>query len=103
MKKILCIVGTRPEAIKMGPVIQAFRACSWATAVVLSTGQHNEILHQTLSDFDVSVDIDLELMQENQSLGMLTSRVFGALEPLLREMNPDFVLAQGDTTTVMVA
>jgi UDP-N-acetylglucosamine 2-epimerase (non-hydrolysing) len=102
-KKILCIVGTRPEAIKMAPVIRAFRQADWAETVVLSTGQHREILHQTLGDFGLSVDIDLQLMQQNQSLGALTARIFEHLDPVLGETAADLVLAQGDTTTVMVA
>lgn len=102
-KKVLCIVGTRPEAIKMAPVIRTFQASSWAKTTVLSTGQHRQILHQTLSDFGVSVDIDLQLMQENQSLAALTGRIFTNLDPVIGELAPDLVLAQGDTTTVMVA
>lgn len=102
-KKVVCIVGTRPEAIKMAPVIQAFQKCDWADTVVLSTGQHRQILAQTLSDFGVQVDHDLDIMQANQSLGALTGRLFLQLDAALETLAPDMVLAQGDTTTVMVA
>nr|WP_201258612.1 UDP-N-acetylglucosamine 2-epimerase (non-hydrolyzing) [Bordetella sp. H567] len=102
-KKVVCIVGTRPEAIKMAPVIRAFKECEWANTVVLSTGQHREILTQTLSDFGLQVDLDLNVMQANQSLAGLTGRLFLQLDATLESLAPDLVLAQGDTTTVMVA
>lgn len=102
-KKVVCIVGTRPEAIKMAPVILAFQRCDWAEAIVLSTGQHRQILMQTLSDFGVQVDLDLDIMQANQSLAGLTGRLFLQLDETLEKLAPDLVLAQGDTTTVMVA
>ncbi len=87
----------------MAPVVRAFRMCGWAHTIVLSTGQHDAILDQTLRDLGVPVDLSLRTMQDNQSLGTLTSRVFAALEPALEKVRPDIVLAQGDTTTVMVA
>lgn len=102
-KKVVCIVGTRPEAIKMAPIILAFKNCDWAETVVLSTGQHRQILTQTLSDFGVQVDLDLDIMQANQSLAGLTGRLFLQLDATLETLAPDLVLAQGDTTTVMVA
>ena len=102
-KKVVCIVGTRPEAIKMAPVILAFQRCDWAETIVLSTGQHRQILMQTLSDFGVQVDLDLDIMQANQSLAGLTGRLFLQLDETLEKLAPDLVLAQGDTTTVMVA
>lgn len=102
-KRVVCIVGTRPEAIKMAPVIRAFQDCDWTETIVLSTGQHRQILTQTLSDFGVRVDQDLDIMQANQSLGALTGRLFLQLDAALENLAPDLVLAQGDTTTVMVA
>lgn len=103
MKTIVCIVGTRPEGIKMAPVIRALRACDWARVIVVSTGQHREILRQTLADFDVAIDRDLDLMEPRQTLAGLTGKIFRELDPLLEELKPDLVFAQGDTTTVMVA
>lgn len=103
MKTIVCIVGTRPEGIKMAPVIRALRACDWARVIVVSTGQHREILRQTLADFDVAIDRDLDLMEPRQTLASLTGKIFRELDPLLEELKPDLVFAQGDTTTVMVA
>jgi UDP-N-acetylglucosamine 2-epimerase (non-hydrolysing) len=100
-KKVVCIVGTRPEAIKMAPVILAFQACSWSNTIVVSTGQHNRILHETLSEFGISANIDLDLMESNQTLASLTGRLFTELDPVLANIGPDLVLAQGDTTTVM--
>ena len=102
-KKVLCIVGTRPEGIKMAPVIREFRSAGWAECIVVSTGQHREILAQTLNDFGVSIDIDLDLMEPGQTSASLTGKLFRELDPVLVNEKPDLVLAQGDTTSVMVA
>lgn len=101
--RIVCIVGTRPEAIKMAPVVHALRRTEWAEVHVLLTGQHRSLLDQALAQFDLAGDIDLGLMQPNQKLGGLTGRAFLALEGQLTALAPDLVLAQGDTTTVMAA
>jgi len=103
MKKIACIVGTRPEGIKMAPVIRALKAADWAEGIVVSTGQHREILTQTLGDFGVGVDIDLDLMEPRQTLASLTGKLFREIDPVLMDLKPDLVLAQGDTTSVMAA
>lgn len=87
----------------MAPVIRAFRQANWADTTVLSTGQHRDILNQTLSDFDLSTDLDLGLMEPSQTLAGLTSKLFAALDPAVGGLAPTMVLAQGDTTSVMVA
>ncbi|MFL5812865.1 MAG: UDP-N-acetylglucosamine 2-epimerase, partial [Bdellovibrionia bacterium] len=102
MKKIVCVVGTRPEAIKMAPVIQALRACSKFETIVLGTAQHRQMLDQALAQFDLKVDIDLDAMTPGQSLSILTSRLFEKIDRVLATTSPDLVLAQGDTTTVFV-
>lgn len=100
--RIVCVIGTRPEAVKMAPVVRALRRAPWATARVITTGQHREILHQTLRLFDIRPDIDLNVMTTDQTLAGLTARVIQALDPVLESEGADLVLAQGDTTTVMV-
>lgn len=103
MKTILCVVGTRPEAIKMAPVISALRKEPWADVRVLATAQHREMLDQVLRFFEIKPDIDLDLMQKDQTLPELTARLMTTLDLVLSSETPDVVLAQGDTTTVMVA
>lgn len=101
MKKIMCVVGTRPEAIKMAPVILALQAEPWAKVSVLATAQHRQMLDQVLQFFGITPDHDLNVMRPNQNLTELTARLLvGAGEVLDRE-KPDVVLVQGDTTTVM--
>ena len=102
-KKIICLVGTRPEGIKMAPVIKAFQRETWAKTIVVSTGQHREMIRQTLGIFDIGIDVDLDVMEENQTLAGLSAKIFQRLDPLLVEFKPDLVLVQGDTTSVMVA
>ncbi len=97
------IVGTRPEAIKMAPVIQKFRSSSqFATQVVL-TGQHREMVDQVMSLFHLAVDRDLAIMQPNQTLTDITSRSLQGLEALFKELQPRLVLVQGDTTTAFAS
>lgn len=99
--KVLCVVGTRPEAIKMAPVILAIRRHPGMECKVLATAQHRQMLDQVLDFFRIRPDIDLDLMRPNQSLAELTSRLMVSLDGVLAEEKPDVVLAQGDTTTVM--
>jgi len=101
-KRVLCVVGTRPEAIKMAPVIMALKAEPWADVRVLATAQHRHMLDQVLSFFGVEPDVDLDIMRPNQALTTLTARLLLDLEDVLQSEKPDAVLAQGDTTTVMV-
>lgn len=98
----MVVVGTRPEAIKMAPVVKALRQRSAEfDCTLVSTGQHREMLHQAISGFGLEIDIDLELMQPNQTLAGLTAAAIEAGDRLLREVKPSVVLVQGDTTTVL--
>lgn len=101
-KRILIVVGTRPEAIKMAPVVHALRAQSWAHVRVLATAQHRQMLDQIHAFFGIEPELDLNMMRHNQTLADLTARMLAAIDPVIVEEQPDLVLAQGDTTTVMV-
>lgn len=104
MKTILTIAGTRPEAIKLAPVLlELARRKKKFRSVVCVTGQHREMLDPMLRFFGIRPDLDLRLMRKNQSLSGLTARMLMALDPVLEEVNPDWVVVQGDTTTVMTA
>jgi len=104
MLKVLSIFGTRPEAIKMAPVVRELdKKSSAIVSKVCVTAQHREMLDQVLDLFQIHPDYDLDLMQENQTLSSITARVFTHLDPVLRDEKPDWVLVQGDTTTVMAA
>jgi UDP-N-acetylglucosamine 2-epimerase (non-hydrolysing) len=98
--RILCTVGTRPEAIKMAPVIMALRGEPWADTRVLATAQHRDLLDGVLRLFDITPDVDLDVMRPDQSLAALTARLLESIDRTLRSEAPDIVLAQGDTTTV---
>lgn len=100
-RTVLCVVGTRPEAIKMAPVILALRASPNFKVRVLATAQHRHMLDQVLRVFDIDPDVDLNIMRPNQALTMLTARLLLDLDDVLLGEKPDVVLAQGDTTTVM--
>lgn len=100
-KKIAVIFGTRPEAIKLCPVVLALQKDPAFDCKVCVTGQHKEMLHQVLDVFGVKPDIDLELMRPNQTLGGLTSRAIAAIDEYLATEKPDIVMVQGDTTTVL--
>jgi len=100
-KKIICVVGTRPEAIKMAPVIQALTQENWTDIKVLATAQHRQMLDQVLNLFEITPDRDLNVMQPNQTLSSLTAKLMTELDQVFKEEKPDAVLAQGDTTTVM--
>lgn len=104
MKKVIFMVGTRPEAIKLAPVVRYFREKgNEKNALLCSTGQHKEMLNQALSDFELVPDIDLALMQPGQTLAGLSGRLFHAVDSLLQEEKPDWIVVQGDTTTVMTS
>jgi UDP-N-acetylglucosamine 2-epimerase (non-hydrolysing) len=103
MKKISFIFGTRPEAIKLCPLILAMRKHAGFQPHVCVTGQHREMLNQVLDVFGVVPDTDLALMQPNQTLASLTARAIDAVDQYLAREQPDIVLVQGDTTTVFSA
>ncbi|MCB8984698.1 MAG: UDP-N-acetylglucosamine 2-epimerase (non-hydrolyzing) [Ardenticatenaceae bacterium] len=102
--KVLCVLGTRPEAIKIAPVITELKFYKRAgiETVVCATGQHREMLDSVLSLFDIIPDYDLDLMKFNQSLGDLTANLLLNLRPVIQREKPDWILVQGDTTTAMV-
>jgi UDP-N-acetylglucosamine 2-epimerase (non-hydrolysing) len=102
--RVMVIFGTRPEAVKMAPVIKALRNHpDQIDVTVCVTAQHREMLDQVLKVFHITPDIDLDLMAHDQSLSDLTARIFSALDPVLAKNQPDWLLIQGDTTTVMAA
>jgi UDP-N-acetylglucosamine 2-epimerase (non-hydrolysing) len=101
--RVLSVLGTRPEAVKMAPVIKALAAEPGVDARVCVTAQHRQMLDQVLDLFEIKPDYDLNLMRPNQSLAGLTAEVMENLDPVLADEHPDWVLVQGDTTTVMTA
>ena len=104
MKKILLVFGTRPEAIKMAPLVKKLQANPKEfQTVVCVTGQHREMLDQVLRLFDITPDYDLNIMKPNQDLYDITSRILLGMRDVLKEVQPDIVLVHGDTTTSMAA
>jgi UDP-N-acetylglucosamine 2-epimerase (non-hydrolysing) len=99
--KVLSVFGTRPEAVKMAPVVQELARTPSVISLVCVTAQHRQMLDQVLNLFKITPDVDLDLMQPNQSLAEVTAAVFTFLDPVLADIKPDWVLVQGDTTTVM--
>ncbi len=103
-REVVCVVGTRPEAVKMAPVILRLRRSGGGIGVrVVATGQHGEMLDRALDDFGIAADLNLALMRPDQGLPELTARALVALAEVFDRERPDFVLAQGDTTTVLCA
>ncbi|HLO84281.1 MAG TPA: UDP-N-acetylglucosamine 2-epimerase (non-hydrolyzing) [Nostocaceae cyanobacterium] len=102
-KKVWVILGTRPEAIKLAPVIQIFRRSPNLELQVILTGQHREMVEQVMQLFNLRADRNLEIMQPQQSLNDITCRSLQGLEALFQEQKPDLVLVQGDTTTAFAA
>lgn len=103
-QKCVCIIlGTRPEAIKLAPVIQVFQKYSGFELQVILTGQHREMVEQVMQLFNIKADYNLEIMQARQSLNDITCRSLQGLEALFQEKKPDLVVVQGDTTTAFAA
>jgi UDP-N-acetylglucosamine 2-epimerase (non-hydrolysing) len=100
--KILSVFGTRPEAVKMAPVVKLLKETAGVESRVCVTAQHRQMLDQVLELFNIQPDYDLDLMRENQTLSQLSASIFTNLEPVLSDFKPDWVLAQGDTTTVAI-
>ena len=104
MKKVMLVFGTRPEAIKMAPLVKEFQArANEFDTIVCVTGQHREMLKQVLELFDIKPDYDLEIMKEGQDLYDVTTRVLLGMREVLKKTKPDVVLVHGDTTTSTAA
>ncbi|MCX6171124.1 MAG: UDP-N-acetylglucosamine 2-epimerase (non-hydrolyzing) [Ignavibacteriales bacterium] len=103
MKKIMIVFGTRPETIKLAPVIQALKSDKYFETIVCSTGQHREMLHQVLDIFNLSVDDDLDLMKPDQTLFDITANSLTQLKSSIEKYNPDILMVQGDTTTAFTS
>ena len=101
--RVLSVFGTRPEAIKMAPVVQALAQHKDILPRVCVTGQHRQMLDQVMATFALEADYDLDIMQPGQALGDVFSRVLSGLAPILTQFRPDYVLVQGDTATSTAA
>lgn len=99
MKKIMVVFGTRPEAIKMAPLVHELQKDEHLEPIVVVTAQHREMLDQVLQIFDIEPDYDLNVMQRDQTLSSITSLVLTRIESVIKEVKPDMVLVHGDTTT----
>jgi UDP-N-acetylglucosamine 2-epimerase (non-hydrolysing) len=102
-RTVAVFMGTRPEGIKMAPVIAALQGCEDLACRVVATGQHREMFQQVADQFGFAVDVDLAVMQPHQTLGGLTARLMEQIDGWLQRDRPDMALVQGDTTTVLVA
>ena len=103
VKRVVVALGTRPEVIKLAPVVRALRLNSGLDVRVLATAQHRGLLDQALAPFDLVPDVNLDLMQERQQLASLTVRVIERVDDAIPALSPDLLLVQGDTTTVLAA
>jgi UDP-N-acetylglucosamine 2-epimerase (non-hydrolysing) len=103
MKKVLFIFGTRPEAIKLAPLILEFKKYNTFDTLICITGQHKELINQVLRFFNIKPDYNLKIMQKNQSLAGLTAKALTGINETLQKVNPDLIFVQGDTTSVLAA
>ena len=99
MIKVMTIFGTRPEAIKMAPLVKELEKRKEIESIVCVTAQHREMLDQVLDVFDINPDYDLNIMKQGQTLSEITSRVLMGLEDVIEKEKPNIVLVHGDTTT----
>ena len=99
--KILSVLGTRPEAVKMAPIIKLLQKTTGIESRVCNTAQHRQMIDQVLELFEIKPDYDLDLMRDGQTMAQISAGIFTHLDPILGEFNPDWVLAVGDTTTVV--
>lgn len=102
MKTIMLVFGTRPEAIKMCPLVNELKKHNELKTVVCVTGQHRQMLDQVLHTFDVIPDFDLSIMKEKQTLFDVTTNILNSIKTVLETVNPDIVLVHGDTSTTFV-
>lgn len=102
-RKIAVIFGTRPEAIKLAPVVKKLSESKILEPVVILTGQHREMLDQVLKTFDIQADYNLNVMVEKQTLSILTSKIVSGLDGIFKKISPSFTIVQGDTTTTFIA
>src|SRR5437867_6909958 len=102
-KRVMCVFGTRPEAVKLAPVVHAIAASSHLEPYVVLTAQHREMLDQMLKWFQIESDYDMDIMRHGQTLTELTSRVVTGIDEVLNKVKPDLMLVQGDAVTVMAA
>ncbi len=102
-RTILAVFGTRPEAIKMAPLVKILNASDDLVSKVCVTAQHRQMLDQVLDIFNIKPDYDLDIMKERQTLAGITKKVLGSMEEVLRSLKPDLVLVHGDTTTTFTA
>ncbi len=103
MKKIMVIFGTRPEAIKLAPIINSLKDNKDFETIVCSTGQHKEMLKQVLDIFDITVDFNFDLMQQNQDLFDISINTLGKLKEIFSLQKPDLLIVQGDTSTAFIS
>ena len=101
--KIMSVFGTRPEAIKMAPLLKELEKWPEFESLCCLTGQHRQMLDSVMEDFGLKADFDLNIMEANQSLGAITTRILTRLEPVLEQARPDLVLVHGDTSTAFSA
>ena len=102
MIKVLSIFGTRPEAIKMAPLVKALKGDSHFESYVCVTAQHRDMLDQVLKIFDIQPDFDLDIMKDRQTLSDITINALSGLEKVIKELHPDIILVHGDTSTTFV-
>ena len=102
MKKIMLVFGTRPEAIKMCPLVNELKSRKEVKTVVCVTGQHRQMLEQVLQAFQIVPDYDLSIMKERQTLFDVTTNILNSIKEVLEKENPDVVLVHGDTSTTFV-
>lgn len=102
-KRVMCVFGTRPEAVKLAPVVHALKASRSLEPLVVITAQHREMLDQMLRWFEIEPDFDMDIMRHGQSLAELTARVVAGIDEIIQREKPDMLFVQGDTVTVMAA
>lgn len=102
-KRVMCVFGTRPEAVKLAPVVHALKASSRLEPVVVLTAQHREMLDQMMRWFEITPDFDMDIMRHGQTLSELSARVISGVDEIIQKIQPDMLLVQGDTVTVMAS